>query len=126
MHGGGKRAGGRAGRQREGVWKDKGREGRLLQASKAAGERGHGGAMKSLAAWCAGSCGTDWLFSGHALCSWLIWSSHRPYSRNAEKSRLGRGWLGPFSLFSLTKSVFRPLRHTSGVERTHEYRAGVK
>lgn len=35
--------------------------------------------------------------SGHALCSWLIWSSHRPFSRNAEKSRLGRGWLGPFS-----------------------------
>lgn len=34
--------------------------------------------------------------SGHAVCSWLIWSSHRRFSRNAGKSRLGREWLGPF------------------------------
>lgn len=48
-------------------------------------------------------------FSGHALCSWLIWFSHRPFSRNEEKK--------PIFSSPLTKSTSRPLYHTSGVER---------
>lgn len=53
------------------------------------------------------SCGIRWLFQV-TLCSWLIWSSHRLFSRNAEKSRVGRGWLGPFSLLFDQKHVQTP------------------
>lgn len=54
-------------------------------------------------------------FSGHALCSWLIWFSHRPFSRNEEKKQTRVAW--PIFSSPLTKSTSRPLYHTSGVER---------
>lgn len=54
-------------------------------------------------------------FSGHAFCSWLIWFSHRPFSRNEEKKQTRVAW--PIFSSPLTKSTSRPLYHTSGVER---------
>ena len=35
--------------------------------------------------------------SGHALCSWLIWSSHRLFSRNAGEADSDEGGLAHLS-----------------------------
>ena len=64
-----------------------------------------------------GFCGIGCLFRV-TLCSWLIGSSHRLFSRNAKKKKKKKkadpdeDGLAHFLLF-LTKSMFRPLCHTS-------------
>lgn len=93
--GGGREERSRGQAGREGVWKDKER------GETVAGFKGCRLAWpwRSHEVYGCVVCWVLWnrlAVLGHALCSWLIWSSHRLFSRNAEKSKLGRGWLGPF------------------------------
>lgn len=61
--------------------------------------------------WCAGSCGIGWLLRVTLSVLGLSGPATDCFSRNAEKSRLGWGWLGPFSTLFDQKHVQTPPSH---------------
>lgn len=68
--------------------------------------------MKSMAAWCAGSCGIGLLFRVTLSVLGLSGPATDCFPGMPRKAGRDEGGLAHF-LLPLTKSVFRPLRHRS-------------
>lgn len=80
--------------------------------------------LKALRGGVQGLAEQVWLLRGHAVCSRLICSSHRPFSRNAQKSRIGPTVAWPICFPSFPFFFFLEQKKRVGTPPSREPRTG--